>query len=97
MITDLPRRNRWESLARAALRDDLYSVVADLAVAVMQGTAAFGGSGADPMDRIAAWERQHAEPMARIMDTLGQLAPPGQADIASLSVALKQLRSVVRT
>ena len=55
MITDLPRRNRWESLARAALRDDLYSAVADMTVAVMQGTGASGVPDADPLDRIAAW------------------------------------------
>jgi glutamate dehydrogenase len=96
MVTDLPRRNRWESLARAALRDDVYSAVADMTVAVMQNTGASGGRGADPLERIAAWERQHAEQMARITDTLEQLARPGQADIASLSVVLKQLRSVVR-
>ncbi|MFL4476208.1 NAD-glutamate dehydrogenase [Paeniglutamicibacter sp. MACA_103] len=96
MITDLPRRNRWESLARAALRDDVYAAVADMTVAVMQSTGTSGGHGADPLERIAAWERLHEEQMARITETLEQLSKPGQADIASLSVVLKQLRSVVR-
>ena len=94
LITALPRRNRWESLARAALRDDVYSAVADMTVAVMQTTGASGDAGA--VERIEAWEGQHAEQMARIMATLAQLARPGEADIASLSVALKQLRTVVR-
>ncbi|GAA1889151.1 NAD-glutamate dehydrogenase [Paeniglutamicibacter psychrophenolicus] len=96
MITDLPRHNRWESQARAALRDDLYSAVADMTVAVMQGTGSTG-RGADPLERIAAWEGQHAQRMSRISETLEQLAGPGQADFASVSVFLKQLRSVVRS
>jgi glutamate dehydrogenase len=97
-ITDLPRENRWEALARAALRDDLYSVVADITVSVMRTTGqAEAELFADPVDRIIEWERGHQEQLARIKDTLAEVTRPGPVDIASLSVVLKLLRTLVRT
>ncbi|MDQ6740410.1 MAG: NAD-glutamate dehydrogenase, partial [Actinomycetota bacterium] len=56
-ITALPREDRWQSLARAALRDDLYATTADMTVAVMHGTE----RGLPAAERIAAWEAQNAE------------------------------------
>ncbi|MEZ2387943.1 NAD-glutamate dehydrogenase [bacterium RCC_150] len=96
-ITDLPRQNRWEALARAALRDDVYSAVADMAVAVMQMTKDPESEGADSIERIVAWERGHQEQLLRIKDTFAEATKPGQEDIASISVALKLLRALVRT
>jgi glutamate dehydrogenase len=100
-ITDLPRQNRWEALARAALRDDVYSAVADMTVSVMQTTPAGGPGGADDeaadsIERIVAWERGHQEQLVRIKDTFAEVTKPGQVDIASISVALKLLRTLVR-
>jgi glutamate dehydrogenase len=95
-ITDLPRQSRWEALARAALRDDVYSAVADMTVSVVQTTRAGDFSGADSLERIVAWERGHQEQLARIKDTFAEVTTPGQEDIASISVALKLLRSLVR-
>jgi glutamate dehydrogenase len=98
-ITDLPRQSRWEALARAALRDDVYSAVADMTVSVMETTqdlsAAETGT-SDAVERIVAWERGHQEQLARIKDTLAEVTKPGQVDIASISVALKLLRTLVR-
>ena len=95
-ITDLPRQNRWEALARAALRDDVYSAVADMTVSVMQHTLDADPSAPDPIGRIVAWERGHQEQLARIKDTFAEVTRPGQVDIASISVALKLLRTLVR-
>ena len=39
-ITKLPRKDRWQALARAALRDDLYSTVSDMTTAVLESTPA---------------------------------------------------------
>lgn len=49
-VTDLPRQSRWEALARAALRDDAYSAVVDIAISVMQTTR-----GAPPLLWNALW------------------------------------------
>jgi glutamate dehydrogenase len=95
-ITDLPRQSRWDTLARAALRDDVYSAVADMAVSVMQASPTPGAGGPDAVERIVAWERGHQEQLARIKDTFAEVTGPGQVDIASISVALKLLRTLVR-
>ncbi|WP_426990654.1 hypothetical protein [Pseudarthrobacter sp. Y6] len=95
-ISDLPRQNRWEALARAALRDDVYAAVADMTIAVMQMTPDAEASGADSIDRIVAWERGHQEQLVRIKDTFAEVTNPGQVDIQSISVALKLLRTLVR-
>ena len=95
-ITDLPRQSRWETLARAALRDDVYSAVADMTISVMQMTPVSDPGQSDSVERIVAWERGHQEQLARIKDTLAEVTKPGQVDIASISVALKLLRTLVR-
>ena len=95
-ITDLPRQSRWEALARAALRDDVYSAVADMTVSVMEMTQGPDFSAADSVERIVAWERGHQEQLGRIKDTFAEVTKPGQVDIASISVALKLLRTLVR-
>ena len=50
----------------------------------------------DAVERIVAWERGHQEQLARIKDTFAEVTKPGQVDIASISVALKLLRTLVR-
>ncbi|WAH97282.1 NAD-glutamate dehydrogenase [Arthrobacter sp. MMS18-M83] len=95
-ITDLPVQNRWETLARAALRDDVYSAVADMTISVLRTTRSGGHERADPTERIVEWERGHQEQLARIKDTFAEVTQPGPVDIHSISVALKLLRTLVR-
>jgi glutamate dehydrogenase len=95
-ITDLPRQNRWETLARAALRDDVYSAVADMTISVLRTTRSSGPKRADSTERIVEWERGHQEQLARIKDTVAEVTQPGPVDIHSISVALKLLRTLVR-
>jgi glutamate dehydrogenase len=95
-ITGLPRQNRWEALDRAALRDDVYSAVADMTITVLQTTRSDGPGRADSTERIVEWERGHQEQLARIKDTFAEATEPGRDDIHSISVALKLLRTLVR-
>ncbi|WP_284763050.1 NAD-glutamate dehydrogenase [Arthrobacter sp. efr-133-R2A-63] len=95
-ITDLPRQSRWEALARAALRDDAYSAVVDITVSVMRATRASGDSGASAVDRIVEWESGRQEQLGRIKDTFVEVTKPGQVDLASISVALKLLRTLAK-
>jgi glutamate dehydrogenase len=39
-IATLPRENRWQAMARAALRDDLFSLHAELTADVLRGSSA---------------------------------------------------------
>jgi glutamate dehydrogenase len=95
-ITDLPRQSRWEALARAALRDDAYSAVVDITISVMRTTQRSDASGATAVERIVEWERGRQEQLGRIKDTFTEVTKPGQVDLASISVALKLLRTLAK-
>ncbi|HSP75779.1 MAG TPA: NAD-glutamate dehydrogenase domain-containing protein, partial [Cryobacterium sp.] len=90
-ITVLPRKDRWQALARAALRDDLYATVADMTRAVLTQTDA---GNADT--RLLAWEALNAEQLGRARSVFEEVNALGQDDMASLSVVVRLLRSIVR-
>lgn len=96
-ISSLPRKDRWQALARGALRDDLYSTVVDMTLAVMKATPAEpGAAGQSAEQRIAGWAAQNAEPLARAQAMFKEVNQLEEDDMASLSVALRLLRSIVR-
>ncbi|MDI2034356.1 NAD-glutamate dehydrogenase [Paenarthrobacter nitroguajacolicus] len=95
-ITMLPRGTHWESLARAALRDDMYLVLADMTKAVVRHTARSSAAAADPVERIVDWEHGNIEQLTRVQETIQEAIKPGPVDIAALSVAVKLLRAMVR-
>ncbi|MFB9378697.1 NAD-glutamate dehydrogenase [Kineococcus gynurae] len=98
-ISALDRTDRWTSLARAALRDDLYSATRDLTASVLEH-APEDPSGAGRVDADAAaeaWEEAHAAAVRRARQTLGELRAADHSDLAALSVALRTLRTVLRT
>ncbi|WP_104126591.1 NAD-glutamate dehydrogenase [Cryobacterium sp. Y57] len=90
-ITKLPRKNRWQALARAALRDDLYSTVANMTRSVLDEPHA---GTAD--ERLLAWEELNAEQLGRARSVFDEVNSLAQDDMASLSVAVRLLRSIVR-
>ncbi|WP_136609629.1 NAD-glutamate dehydrogenase [Sinomonas albida] len=91
-ITSLPRKDRWQALARAALRDDLYGTIADMTRSIMDLSPA----GVDPEQRLAAWEAENAESLGRAATMFREVNALESDDMASLSVALRLLRSIVR-
>ena len=91
-ITELPRKDSWQALARAALRDDLYSTVSDMTTAVLEATT----PGMPAEERLAAWESQNEEQLARAKSMFDEVNALEADDMASLSVALRLLRSIVR-
>ncbi len=94
-IAALPRGDRWQSLARAALRDDLYSAVRDFTAAVVAEVPA--GAPVDAADAVQAWETAHAPAVRRAQQTMTDLeGEPGAGDLAALSVGLRALRTVLR-
>ncbi|WP_159701521.1 NAD-glutamate dehydrogenase [Arthrobacter sp. 18067] len=96
-ITDLPRGSRWDALARAALRADVYSVAADMAISVLRSTSSGELGRADSLERVLAWERGRQEQLARIKDMSAEVTGAGPVDLASISVLLRLLRTLVRT
>jgi glutamate dehydrogenase len=90
-ITRLPRDDRWAALARMALRYDLYAALAALTRNVLAVTVGLS----DPDERIAAWEALNAEGLARAKATLVEIATSESFDLATLSVALRTIRTLV--
>jgi glutamate dehydrogenase len=89
-ITALARDDRWTAYARSALRSDLYVALAALTSRVVQAT-----KDSDSVDsRITQWEAKFAEGVARTKATLNEIAHSEQNDLATLSVALRAIRTL---
>ena len=83
-ITSLPRDNRWQSLARSALRDDLYRMQHSLT------GLALAAAGEDPM-----FAEKWLEKRARDVEVCHQMFAELQAfetlDLAMLSAGMREL------
>jgi glutamate dehydrogenase len=89
-ITALPRDDRWNTMARGALRDDLYSAHAALAADVLQVT----GPGS-PEERLAAWVQRNDSAVRRAAQTLTEIWETDRFTVATLSVAVRAVRTLV--
>jgi glutamate dehydrogenase len=89
-ITALPRDDRWNTMARNALRDDLYTAHAALAKDVLTVTVA--GS---PEERLAAWVARNESAVARAGQTLVEIWESDAFTVATLSVAVRAIRTLV--
>jgi glutamate dehydrogenase len=89
-IIALPREDRWSSMARAALRDDLYAAHA----ALTRDVLSVGGLGT-PEERLAAWTEHNAAAVGRATRTLGEIWESERFTFTTLSVALRAVRALV--
>ena len=90
-IFALPRDDRWQTMARAAVRDDLYGVHQQLTAQVLDSTDA-----ADPAPaRVAAWEDADDELIGRSASTLEEICREETAELARLSVGLRVVRGLL--
>ena len=90
-VTGLPQEDRWQSMARASLRDDLYAVLVELTASVQSHAGEV-----ELEQRFARWLEGGGIPAKRAVDALAAASAVTDPDIAVLSVALRQLRSLVR-
>ncbi|SCL18429.1 glutamate dehydrogenase [Micromonospora nigra] len=91
-ISLLPREDRWQTLARMALRYDLYAALAALTAEVLEATPA----DLPPQERVQQWEQSNATSIHRAQRAMGEF-DESRADLAALSVLLRQIRTLVRT
>jgi glutamate dehydrogenase len=89
-ITELPRDDRWSALARAALRHDVYAALSAITSSVLASTE----PGKPATERVAAWERQNAQRVDRALSIIGDALQRDRVDLATLSVALRVMRSL---
>ncbi len=89
-VLALPRGDRWEAMARAAVRDDLGAVHAQLTAEILQTTAADDSAPA----RIAVWEERDEERVERAAHTLEEICADESADLARVAVGLRVVRGL---
>ncbi|MFH8222923.1 NAD-glutamate dehydrogenase [Streptomyces sp. NPDC018057] len=92
-IIELPRDDRWQSMARAAIREDLYAAHAALTADVL----AVGDAAATPEQRFEVWEEKNAPILSRARTTLEEIRGSDAFDLANLSVAMRTMRTLLRT
>jgi glutamate dehydrogenase len=92
-ISALPRNDRWHSLARLAIRDDIYASLRSLCLDVL----AVGEPDESGEEKIAEWEHFSASRVERARRTLTEIYASGAKDLATLSVAARQIRRMTRT
>ncbi|GAB2574510.1 NAD-glutamate dehydrogenase [Microlunatus antarcticus] len=95
-ISALPREDRWSTMARAALRDDLHTAHARLTAQVVAaaGPAEDVAEPARAADElVAAWER--ATPASGGARSTLRSVLTGPTDLAKASVALRVVRGLV--
>jgi len=92
-VSELPRRDRWHSLARLAIRDDIYASLRSLCFDVL----AVGEPDESGEEKIGEWEHLSASRIQRAQRTLVEIQECGDKDLATLSVAARQIRRMTRT
>jgi glutamate dehydrogenase len=78
-------------MARAALRDDVYAVHAQLTAQVLRATDADEPAPA----RIASWEEEDTLVVARAAATLEDICADENGDLARMSVGLRVVRGLL--
>ncbi|KJY43194.1 NAD-glutamate dehydrogenase [Streptomyces sp. NRRL B-1568] len=92
-IIELPRADRWQSMARASIREDLYSAHAALTAEVLS----VGNGSSTPDQRFREWEEKNAAILTRARTTLDEIRGSDAFDLANLSVAMRTMRTLLRT
>ncbi|KOG31845.1 NAD-glutamate dehydrogenase [Streptomyces resistomycificus] len=91
-IIELPRADRWQSMARASIREDLYAAHASLTADVL----AVGNGTSTPEQRFKAWQEKNAAILNRARSTLDEIQGSDAFDLANLSVAMRTMRTLLR-
>jgi glutamate dehydrogenase len=88
-ISSLPREDRWQTLARMALRYDLYAALAALTAEVLATTP----SDIDAVTRVRRWEESNQPAIERASNAISQM-DDSKVELAALSVLLRQIRTL---
>ncbi len=91
-IFELPRANRWQALARAAFRDDLYSLHRSLTRDVLE----VSGPAAASDLAVDAWSARNADAVERCLGMLAEIRASRTYDTTTLPVALREVRNLIR-
>ena len=90
-VDGLPHGDRWDLLARVALHDDLLAVLRGLTGSIL----AMSEPDETSEQKISEWSSARTALLQRAGGTLDELTAADSWDIATLSVAVRALRSVI--
>jgi len=90
-ITQLPRKNYWESLARSALRDDLYTENREILLSIFQ----LSSKKISVSKKIERWFKDNQAEINRYLHLVGIIQAEKEMAIEQLSVILKELHAIV--
>ena len=88
-ISEVPRGDRWQTLARAALRDDINSLHAALASAVLATDPRTA-----PTEALDRWAAANTAGLERLGRAIADIKAGAVADLATLSVAVREVRAL---
>jgi glutamate dehydrogenase len=88
-LNELPVSTRMQRWALQALRDDLWSARRELACGALREAP-----GASVEDAVEAFVAAHPDAMARLAGLARTMAGEGGADLAGLTLAVRQLRAL---
>ena len=89
-IVELPRDDRWQTMARAALRDDLHTVHAALTAQVL---AVDGAETRTARDLVTGWEKSNSAVPETVR--LLRAVTGSRTDLARASVGLRRVRALL--
>ncbi|MDA0352683.1 MAG: NAD-glutamate dehydrogenase [Chloroflexi bacterium] len=89
-IVRLQRGDRWQTLARSALRDDLFREHALLTADVVAGAIGAEDAGA----AVDQWMVDNGDALVRCRDLIAGIRGLSGTDLSHLSVALRELRNL---
>jgi glutamate dehydrogenase len=92
-IAELPREDRWQEMARAALRDDLFTLHGELTADVVRESPDEGDAGS----RLDAWMAGNAPALERCLGVLADIRTSDTYDLTTLPVALRELRNLIQS
>ena len=90
-IAALPATAHWQTLARAAMQDDLSTLQRTVTAAVL----AVDAPDSSAATLFEAWSTRNARALSRVSQLIGELKAGTATDAAMLSVALRELRNLV--
>ncbi len=90
-IQELPRTNYWQRKARMALRYDLYMELRALTQSALEQTRHIRST----KGRLAHWLEQNATAVNHCQHLLADIRTSSSPDLAMLSVAMRELRSLM--
>ncbi|MEA2212074.1 MAG: glutamate dehydrogenase [Solirubrobacteraceae bacterium] len=89
-ILDLPRGDRWQALARAALRDDLHRLHRALTREALRTPAPSG------VVAVERWQRSNQPALRRALGVLADVRESGTFDTTTLPVVLREMAGLLR-